>query len=55
MNSEWRVLPRLGREGTEETGGGGGLWVRGTDLAMGKWEKRSVSGERQGLENFMSM
>jgi len=48
-------LPRLGRAGTGETGGGGVLWVRGTDLAMGKQEKRSESEEGQGLENFTSM
>lgn len=55
MNSEQSVLPRLQRAGTQETGGRGVLWVSGTDLAVGEWEKRSVSEKSQGLENFMSM
>lgn len=40
MNSEWRLLPTLEKGGTGETGGGGVLWVRGTDLAIGERGKK---------------
>lgn len=49
MNSAWRVLPRVGRGGTEETGGEAMLWGQGERPCNGKW-----GWGRQGLENFMS-
>lgn len=54
MNSEWRLLPRLGRGGTEETGDG--VCCRVGEQTL-QWErgKKEVTGGRQGPENFMSM